>query len=357
MKIAQIAPVIERVPPKKYGGIERMVSALTEELVKRGHEVTLYASGDSQTSARLRSVYPRSLREARLRDIYSFNHWTLLNIGMAYAEQHEFDILHDHIFPTSLPVANIAEKPVVMTMHGPFTPENRKIAQSLRRPHIVTASNAQVIPNINHAGTIYHGLSFDNYPFSAEPEDYLLFVGRICMEKGTHHAIEVAQELDMPLIIAAKLDSVDRPYFREYVEPHLSERIQWVGEVENDERNRLMSKAFCFLHPVTWREPFGLTLIEAMACGCPVVAFNKGSIPELVRAGETGYVVEDVESMIDAVEGIKDISRETCRTHALTNFNAQKMADAYETLYQQILSEKESGRAAVIPPMKNEMRL
>ncbi len=340
MKIAQIAPIVERVPPKTYGGTERVVHALTEELVARGHEVTLFASGDSISSAKIESVYPRSLREAKLPDLYGANPWTLLNIGLAYELQDEFDIIHDHMMPLSLPAANIANVPVVGTMHGAFTASNRRLFQSLRSPNIVSISQAQVFsaPNINHAATIYNGLPMEHYPFSDTHEGYLLYVGRLSLEKGVHHAIEAAEQLDMPLILAAKLDPIDQAYFKAYVEPRLSNRVQWVGEVNEEERNKLMSKAKCFLHPVTWREPFGLTLIEAAATGCPVVAFNRGSIPEIIKTGVTGYVVEDIESMIDAVEGIDTISRAACREHALSNFSAKRMADNYEELYKKLAS-------------------
>lgn len=343
MKIAQIAPIAERVPPKKYGGTERVVHALTEELVRRGHEVTLFASGDSITTAKLEAVYPRSLREAKLKDIYGLNNWTLLNLGLAYDLQDEFDVIHDHMAPLSLPIANIATTPVVMTMHGAFLPENRKLFQTLKSPNIVTISQAQMypVPNINHAGTVYNGLPMEHYPYGAEPDDYLLFVGRISAEKGLHHAIDVAQQMDKRLIIAAKLEKTDEAYFREYIESRLSDRIEWIGEVDEKQRNELMTKALCFLHPVTWREPFGLTLIEAMACGCPVVAFSRGSIPEVVKTGVTGYVVEDVEGMIDAVENIGAIDRAACREHALTNFSAAKMTDGYEEVYRKLVAREE----------------
>lgn len=342
MKIAQIAPLAERVPPKKYGGTERMVHALTEELVKRGHEVTLFASGDSITSAKLVSVYPRGLREAKLKDIYGINTYAMLNIGIAYNMQKKFDIIHDHSGVLSLATANIAKTPVVMTMHGPFNPENRVIFQTLVKPYQVTISDSQsyAVPKIHHGGTIYNGLSMEHYPFSADHDGYLLFVGRISLEKGVHYAIQVAQNLDLPLIIAAKLEEVDKPYYHQFVEPHLSEQITWVGEVDETERNLLMSRAMCFLHPVTWREPFGLTLIEAMACGCPVVAFNKGSIPEIIQNGETGFVVEDIEGLLDAVQNIHTIKREKCRERALTEFSAEKMTDGYEELFEKILRKE-----------------
>lgn len=347
MRIAQIAPIVERVPPKRYGGTERIVWALTEELVKRGHDVTLFASGDSKTSGHLHSVVPRGLREARTKDTYGLNYLTLLHIGTAYGMQAEFDIIHDHMMPLSLPTANLAVTPVVGTMHGPFTVENRRLFQTLKKPGIVSISNAQAFPapNINLLGTVYNGLPLQDSPFGDVPEDYLLFVGRISMEKGVHLAIEVANELDKRLIIAAKLENVDRPYFREYVEPWLSERVEWIGEVDEQQRNDLMSKALCFLHPVTWREPFGLTLIEAMACGCPVIAMNRGSIAEIIQNGVTGYVVEDVEGMVAAVEGIAAIDRKACRDHVLNTFSVEKMAEGYEAMYAKMLAMKELGEA------------
>ncbi|MDE2041426.1 MAG: glycosyltransferase family 4 protein [Patescibacteria group bacterium] len=339
MKIAQIGPVIERIPPKKYGGTERVVHALTEQLVKRGHEVTLFGSGDSITSAKLVSVYPRALRESRLRDLYGMNAWTMFNIGLAYDRQAEFDIIHDHSGHISLPTANAARTPVVMTMHGAFTPENRHIYRGLNKPGLVTISKSQaIVPGLNYLGTVYNGLDVSGYPFSNENDGYLLFVGRISMEKGVHNAIEVAVNTGLPLIIAAKLDDTDRNYFRIYVEPYLSEKITWIGEVDETERNRLMSRALCSLHPITWREPFGLTVIEAMACGCPVVAFGRGSIPELVVSGKTGFVVETIEEMIDSVVAIDTIDRHECRRHALENFNAERMTEGYEKIYAEIIA-------------------
>lgn len=341
LKIAQIAPIIERVPPKKYGGSERVIHALTEELVKRGHKVTLFASGDSITSAELVSIYPRSLREAKIKDPYSMNDLTLLQLGTPYTMEEQFDIIHDHVGVFSLPTANKSKTPVVATMHGPFTSTNRRLYSAFNKPFLVAISRSQAnyIPShANIAGVIHNGLAMEGYSYSLKNAGYLLFVGRISMEKGTHYAIEVAQSLDLPLVIAAKLDASDLPYFNEYVGPLLSdERIRWIGEVDETERNKLMSKALCLLHPVTWREPFGLTLIEAMACGCPVVAFGEGSIPEIIIDGKTGFIVEDIEGMIEAVGKISLIDRLFCRKYVLKNFNAEKMTDEYESVYLKVL--------------------
>jgi glycosyltransferase involved in cell wall biosynthesis len=340
MKIAQIAPIIERIPPSKYGGTERVVYTLTEELVKRGHDVTLFATGDSKTSAKLVSVYPKGLREAKIKDLYGLNTWTLLNIGNAYKKQEEFDIIHDHHNEISLPVANLATTPVVMTIHGAFNINSRKLFEGLDKPNFVSISKsqAQSAPNLSYVGNVYNGLYMNDYPFSNTSDGYLLFVGRLSPEKGVHIAIELAEYLNLPLIIAAKLDLVDLAYFNEYIGPRLSDEIRWIGEVNEEERNKLMSKALAFLHPVIWKEPFGLTLIEAMACGCPVVAFNKGSIPEVIVNGKTGFVVDDIEQMVSAVSNIREIKREDCRKHALENFSGEKMTDGYEEIYRKILN-------------------
>lgn len=343
LKIAMVANVIERVPPKKYGGTERVVYWLTEELVKRGHMVTLFASGDSITSANLISVFPKAIREAKLKNIYGGNNWTLLNIATAYNLQDQFDIIHDHIGELSIPTANNSKTPVVMTIHGAFNLDNKQLYESASNINFVTISKsqAQPLPYLNYIDTVYNGLGLKDYPFSSKPGKYLLYVGRISSEKGVHKAIEVAKYLNLPLIIAAKLDSTvpgDLSYFKQYIKPNLSDQIKWIGEVDEKERNQLMKNAYAFLHPVSWREPFGLTLIESMACGTPVVAFQMGSIPEVIEHGVTGFIVNDVESMALAIQYVKYLDRALCRKRALENFSAQKMADRYEDVYYKVLS-------------------
>lgn len=347
MRIAQIAGVIERVPPKKYGGVERVVYHLTEELVKRGHEVTLFASGDSQTSAKLVSITSKCLKEMNFQDPYGGNVLTQLNIGNAYRMQNRFDIIHDHNGVLSLPAANIAKKPVVMTYHGPLNKEICQIYNTLRSPHIVTISKSQarnILIGMNYAGTVYNGLPLETYPFSDIHHGYLLFVGRITLEKGVHFAIEAAEQLGLPLIIAAKLETAFKPdtqYFKEYVEPKLSEKIRWIGEVDEIERNELMRHALAFLYPVTWSEPFGLTMIESMACGAPVIGFNNGSVPELVKEGQTGFVVTNTDQMIEAIKHIDTIDRADCRSYAVEHFSVTKMAEQYELIYKRLLAKQQ----------------
>lgn len=344
MKIAQISHIAESVPPEKYGGTERVVYNLTEELVRRGHEVTLFGSGDSRTSAKLVSVSPTALRKTHIKDIYGSNAITMFHIGFAYQYQDEFDIIHDHFAPISAPIANLAHTPTVLTMHGAFDELNKGLYENLDNLNLVTISNQQkrLAPSLkNIIGTVYNGLAMEHYPFRSDPKNYLLFVGRISAQKGVHIAINVAKRLHIQLVIAAKLDPLEIPYFEKYVKPHLNDPlIYWVGEVAEKERNNLMKNALCFLHPVTWAEPFGLTMIEAMACGCPVVAFDQGSIPEIVKDSKTGYVVKTENQMVQAVKQIKKIDRLTCRQYALSKFSAKRMTDEYEIIYQTIISNK-----------------
>jgi glycosyltransferase involved in cell wall biosynthesis len=342
MKIAQIAPLVERVPPKAYGGTERVISVLTEELIHRGHEVTLFASADSITNAKLISVCPVSLREAQTKDLVQLNFWTQYQVGLAYARQGDFDIIHDHNGFWSLPTANLSSTPVVSTIHGKFDVPIKKIFGTLSHPYLVTISKSQgkMAKDLNHIATVYNGLPMEDYPFSEGHDEYLLYVGRISEEKGVHHAIEVARRVKRKLIIAAKLDVVDVEYFEKKIKPYLSPDIEWIGEVDETSRNKLMSRAYAFLHPVTWEEPFGLTLIEAGACGCPVLAFGKGSIPEIIKHGETGFISSSVEEMCAHVKEVERIDRRVCRSHVLENFSAEKMAEGYEEVYKKILSKK-----------------
>jgi glycosyltransferase involved in cell wall biosynthesis len=349
MRIAINSPIIERIPAKKYGGTERVIYALTEELVKMGHQVTLFASGDSITSAKLVAVFPRALREpgSAVEDIYGPNGWSMINIGLPYIMQDEFDIIHEHHNIIAAPTANLSKTPVVMTIHGALDvdPSHKALYETMNNINYVSISHSQArpAPKMNWAGMVYNGTLYGNYSYQSQPGNYLLFVGRISQQKGVHHAIEVAQKLDLPLIIAAKLENADGniQYFKEKIEPHLNQKIQWIGEVDEQQRNELMKKALCFLHPVTWSEPFGLTLAESMACGCPVVAFGLGSIPEIVVNGKTGFVVNTTEEMVEAIKKINLISRQSCHQYAMENFNPRKMAEEYVKIYRQVLAQKD----------------
>lgn len=340
MKIAQIAPLLESVPPKKYGGTERVIYSLTEALVKRGHQVTLFASGDSVTSARLVSVCKKNLREQGLYN--SRKAWVILNIGKAYSMQEEFDVIHDHTGFIGLSAASLAATPVLITLHGPITLSEKPIYEGFKHLNFVSISKAQMVPapTLNFLGTVHNGVVDISYPFSPTSDNYLLFVGRFSPEKGAHFAIQVAEYLNIPLIIAAKLDTDGQKYFQEKIEPKLSSSIRWVGEVTAEERNKLMSKAVCLLSPIDWREPFGLVLTEALACGCPIVAFRRGSVLEIVEEGRVGFIAEDVEEMVEAVKKISKINRSYCRKYALERFTPEMMVKSYEELYKQLLLKK-----------------
>ena len=342
MRIAQIASLIESVPPKKYGGIERFVHYLTEELIQRGHDVTLFATADSKTKGKLVSIAPKPLREMHVADTAVF---ALLNVAKVYNNSGNFDIIHNQLDYYGLPSASFSKIPTVTTMHGAINLENKNIYNEYREQNFVSISYSQRKrgEELNWRANIYHGITTKDLPFSNNPKDYLLYVGRISLEKGTHTAMDVATALGKKLIIAAKLDKSDVDYFNQYVAPRLyNKSIKWIGEVDDKERNELMSKAICLLHPITWPEPFGLTMIEAMACGCPVIAFREGSVPEIVEDKKTGFIVEKEKEMIQAVDKIQSISRQDCRNHVEKNFNLKKMVDAYEKLYHDIIDGKKN---------------
>lgn len=343
LRIAQVAPLIERVPPMKYGGTERVVSALTEGLVARGHEVTLFAAGDARTKATLVSGCPHPLREAGASQ-EQIEELTIANLGRAYLRQSDFDLIHDHLGFLSLPTAQLATAPVVVTLHGSWTPSNRELYHQFDRPHYVTISSAQAKGaegRVRISATIHHGIDVAHYPFGPDAGDYLLFVGRLSPEKAPHLAIEVAHSLNLPLILAAKLDPADLGYMREQIEPKLDgDRVRWIGEVDETERNRLMAGALCLVNPIQWQEPFGLVMVEAMACGLPVVAFRgTGATDELVVDGTTGFLVKDVAEMVDAVRRIAAIDRNACRRHVERSFSVERMVEAYEQLYRSLVQD------------------
>ncbi len=341
MRIGMIAPPIENVPPKMYGGTERVVSTLTEELVRRGHDVTLFASGQSKTSAKLVSVFPKALRDAYPdpKNIMQRVKITLMHLGNAYALQDQFDIIHDHTGFFGLSFAQGSKTPVVSTMHGLMTPDITTVAEQFSKPYLVSISHSQrqSATHLNFIANIYNGLRMGSYPFSRVDKGYLLAVGRFSPEKGIHNAITIARKTNLPLLIAAKLEDSNREYFQTQIKPFLNEKIQWIGEVTEKQRNALMSHALCFLHPLEWEEPFGLTIIEAMSCGTPVIAFDKGSMKEIIRHGKTGFIAKNVTDAISLIKRIRTIDREYCRRYSLTHFSGDIMATEYETVYEEIL--------------------
>jgi glycosyltransferase involved in cell wall biosynthesis len=341
MRIAQIAPLYEAVPPKFYGGTERVVSYLTEALVDLGHDVTLFASGDSVTSARHEAAWPRALRlDPTVRDAMA-PHVLLMERVRQMA--HEFDVLHFHLDYLPFPLFSSMDTPFVTTLHGRLDlPELQPIFDTFSEAPVISISDSQRLPlqQANWINTIYHGLPDQLLTPQAHKEpEYLAFLGRICPEKRVDTAIRIAAQSGLPLKIAAKVDKVDQEYFKTEIEPLLSQaHVEFVGEINEAQKPEFLSGAKALLFPIDWSEPFGLVMIESMACGTPVIAFNRGSVPEVIDHGVTGYVVEDVQGAVAALQRLDKLSRKEIRAQFERRFSSKTMAqnyvDAYATLIE-----------------------
>ncbi|MBI2868765.1 MAG: glycosyltransferase family 4 protein [Chloroflexi bacterium] len=338
MRIAVISPLEMRVPPVTYGGTELIVSLLTEELVRKGHEVTLFASADSITSAELRSVCPRFLRGTD-------RHRTILNILNALTcleTAGEFDIIHNHTTLEGMSLAGLTRTPMLTTLHGDLNGDFALLFQHYTGWYNTISRSAKSLlpPKERFAGVIYNAIDVQSYPFNGSVSDsYLLFLSRLSHEKGPHLAIEVARKLGKRLIIAGNVDAVDEPYVRSVIMPEVDgDQIELFGEANYHQKRELMAGAYCLLAPITWQEPFGLFMAESMACGTPVVVFNRGSAPEVVRHCETGFVVDTLDEMAEAVGNVRRLDRAACRQHVERNFNTPRMADDYLAAYESILT-------------------
>ena len=341
MRIAQVAPLYESVPPKLYGGTERIVSYLTEELVRQGHQVTLFASGDSQTKARLMPAVPQALRlDPRCIDSLA-HHVVMLNQVVQRAA--EFDIIHFHIDYLHFPLTRALGLRQVTTLHGRLDlPDLAPLYQEFSDMPVVSISNDQrrPLPHANWQATVYHGLPQDLYRFYPNSGQYLAFMGRVSPEKRLDRAIEIALRSDLELWIAAKVDKVDQDYFEEHIKPLLNHpKVRFIGEINEGEKNAFLGNACALLFPIDWPEPFGMVMIEALACGTPVIAFARGSVPEVLRPG-TGFMVETVEAAVAAVEQVDQLSRVHCRWIFERHFSAERMANDYLALYRQVLAPK-----------------
>jgi glycosyltransferase involved in cell wall biosynthesis len=339
MRIAQVAPLIESVPPKHYGGTERIVSYLTEELVRLGHEVTLFASGDSVTSARLIASCERSLRKnERCKDPVARE---VLLLDHVMERAGEFDVIHFHTGYLQFPISRYLPVPHVTTLHGRLDlPDLIPVFDRFRDEPLVSISNAQrqPLPWANWQTTIYHGLPKGLFEFYPNPGDYLAFLGRICPEKRPDRAIEIAKRTGMPLKLAAKVDRADRRYFKRVIEPLLDQPgVEWLGEITDQQKNKFLGNAYALLFPIDWPEPFGLVMIEAMACGTPVIAYDCGSVPEVMENGVTGFVVKELEEAVDATRRVHDVSRSSCREVFEKRFTVGRMANDYMTVYEGML--------------------
>lgn len=348
MRIAQVAPLMESVPPKLYGGTERIVSWLTEELIQRGHEVTLFASGDSETSAELIPICPRALRLDPDRPDSLLYHVLAVERVAQMAER--FDIIHFHQDYLHLPVARRLGVPFLTTMHGRLDlPGLACIFAELADAPLVSISNAQrrPLPQGGWIGTVYHGLPARLHRPGAGAGGYFAFLGRICPEKRVDRAIEIARRTGVPIKIAAKVDRVDQVYFEQVIRPLLDHPlVEFLGEIDEAAKTRLLGDAKALLFPIDWPEPFGLVMIEAMACGTPVVAFCHGSVPEVIDHGVTGLIVDDMAAAVRAAERIDALSRTRCRARFERRFTVTAMAVAYEGLYQVLAQPRHTRRLA-----------
>jgi glycosyltransferase involved in cell wall biosynthesis len=340
MRIAQVAPLAESVPPKLYGGTERVVHWLTEELVRKGHNVTLFASGDSKTSAELVPCVPRALRLAGIRD-HIASHLVMLNEVRARAQ--EFDIIHFHVDLLQHVLFRDLSHKCLTTLHGRLDlPDFMPVFETFSEMPLVSISDSQrapMPPNVNWLSTVYHGLPPTTCPFHDRCGDYLAFLGRISPEKRPDLAIEIARRSGDPLKIAAKIDPADQVYFDETIKPLLDHPlIEFIGEIDEDAKCSFLGNAFALLFPIEWPEPFGLVMIEAMSAGTPVIAFRNGSVPEIVTHGVNGYIVDTVEQAVEAVGRARRLSRAGVRRKFEARFTASRMASDYINAYITLLA-------------------
>ncbi len=345
MKIAQVSPLWERVPPPAYGGIEAVVALLADQLVRNGHEVTLYAAGDSVTLASLRSVVASSIRAKGCASSLPYD---LVQATALVRESSRYDVIHNHCGELLMAFAPLIEAPMLTTAHGPMVADTQVVWDHYPGYfNTISVSEKDGFPDQRYLGVVYNGIDVDSYPFQSNKDDYLLFLGRVSEEKGTHLAIDVAQQVGRRLVIAGKVDRVDRDYYESKVAPRVDGvHVRYVGEADYYVKRSLFAGAACVLYPVTWPEPFGLVMAEAMACGTPIVALRRGSVPELIGDGETGFVVESVEQMVGAVGRISQIDPAKCRARVARLFSATQMVEGYQRLYEQIVQRSSGARAS-----------
>jgi len=344
MKIAIVSPFEEAVPPKKYGGTELVVYNLTEQLVKMGHDVTLLATGDSTTSAKLEPIFEKPLRsdpevnKFGLRDV-------LKSVGVgkvvSYLQKNRFDIVHNHIGWRFLAFSDLLNCPTITTLHGPLNIlYQQKVYDLFKSANYVSISQNQrkPVPELNFVANVYNGIEISKFKFFPTPKDYFAFLGRMSPEKGPIEAIRIAKKAKIKLIMAAKVDAVDVKYFKEQVKPLIDEKqIQFIGEVDHKGKLELLGNARALISPIQWEEPFGLVFVEAMACGTPVIAMNRGSVPELIIDKKTGFVCENEDQAAEKIKLIDTIDRKTCYDHVNNNFSSQRMAEGYLAAYTKIL--------------------
>lgn len=340
MKIAQISPLYESVPPTMYGGTERVVHYITEELVSMGHEVTLFASGDSATRANLVAPVKKALRLDNECVDPLAPHFAMMELVDKKSRQ--FDVIHNHIDYLFYPLMKRKKKNSITTLHGRLDiPELQPLYRHYPGIQVVSISDAQrkPLPHANWIKTVYHGLPLDLFRFSSPAEGYLTFVGRISPEKRIDRAIDIAIKAGIPFKFAAKVDKSDKEYFETQIKPLMEHPlVEFLGEIGDNEKQELLGHALGLIYPIDWPEPFGLAMIEAMACGTPVIAWRNGSVPEVVDHNVTGFVVDSIDEAVDAVHKLPQLSRETCRKTFEERFSSRRMAEDYLEIYKLISS-------------------
>jgi glycosyltransferase involved in cell wall biosynthesis len=337
MHIAMLAPIAWRTPPRHYGPWENVASLLTEGLVARGYDVTLFATADSRTSGRLHAVCPRGYEEDRA---LIPKVWECLHISELFQDTDAYDIIHNQFDFLPLTYTGMTAKPVVTTIHGFSSPGILPVYKKYNGSvFYVSISDADRSPKLDYIKTIHHGIDIRQFDFQPAPDDYLLFFGRIHRDKGTREALEIARACGKQLILAGIIQ--DQAYYDRYVAPHVdNDNVVYVGSVGPRERNRWLGNALSLLHPIQFDEPFGLSVIESMACGTPVIAFKRGSMPELIQNGKNGFLVDNMEAAIEALTRIKEIDRAACRRHVERHFTVDRMVDDYIGIYEMILRER-----------------
>jgi len=345
MKIAQVAPLTEAVPPKLYGGTERVVAYLTDALVELGHDVTLFASGDSVTKAKLAPIWPQALRlDPAIKDFLAP---VFMELEVVARRAHEFDVIHSHLDYFGYPLLRLLDVPSVTTLHGRLDlPELRPLYEVYGDMPVVSISDSQRVPlpQANYVATILHGLPQNLLAKGSGAGGYLAFLGRISPEKAPDAAIRIAARAGMPLKIAAKVDRVDAEYFKTTIEPLLSlGQVEFIGEIGEHQKSDFLGNAAGLLFPIAWREPFGLVMIEAMACGTPVIAFENGSVPEVLEDGVTAFIVQNENQAVEAVRKIGMLDRHRIRAEFDQRFTAQHMAQNYLKLYSRLSKARRAG--------------
>ncbi len=336
MHIAMLSPIAWRTPPRHYGPWERVVSLLTEKLIDLGVNVTLFATADSETSAELRAVCPRAYEEDPSLEPKV---WECLHISELFECAEEFDLIHNHFDFLPLTYSNLVNTPVLTTIHGFSSPKILPVYQKYdSQCYYVSISNADRSPHLSYQATIYHGIDLDDFTFNPQPGHDLLFFGRIHQDKGAREAIDIARIAQRKLILAGIIQ--DQHYFEKEIKPHLDgENVIYIGSVDPINRNELLGKSYALLHPINFNEPFGLSVVEAMASGTPVIAFTRGSMPELIKNGETGFLVTNVDEAAGVVEKVSSLRREDCRQEVENRFSDMRMARDYLEVYRQILKK------------------